>query len=330
MRKLKYVLISSFLTILLIITVPIIIISYALLPYNIIYYSKEYHSYQDPTTVDLLNIDIDIGNVKVNFIPSVADFSVNIDIEFELKGIILEGASFSDFFEIKWHDVGNILNFSMHIRDRINLETLISQTSIKNINISLQASLSCDINVSVQNGDVTLETVNGITLGSISANLIRGNIQFRILYCYINGNITAKIQNGNLQLELCNCEYLKNLSWLLSTEKGNVIVNLEHKNNIVSNITGTFSTHIGNYRISYIDHTTEVGALLILEVNQNDTAIHQQLFEIIGFDFNQTSVSGNDVYHVFSDDFPTKSNYHLNFTMPVGVYEDIYFRNLLN
>lgn len=329
MRKLKYFLISSFITILLIITVPVILISYALLPYNNIYYSKEYHSYQDPTTIDIMNVDVDIGNVEINYIPYAIDFSVKIDIEYQLSGI-LEGTSFSDFFEIKWDDVGNILNFSIHIKDGINLETIISQAIIKNINILLQASISCEINVFVRDGNVTLETIYGITLGNIFTNLSSGNIQFRISYCYINGNITAKVQNGYLQLELCNCEYLKNLSWLLSTEKGNVAVNLEHEDNIVSNITGTISTHFGNYRISYIDRTTEVGALFILGVNQNDTAIHQQLFESIGFDFNQTSVNGNDVYHVYSNDFPTSSNYRLNFTMPVGVYEDIYFRNLLN
>ena len=330
MRKLKYVLISSILAILLIITIPIIIISYTLLPYNIIHYSKEYNSYQDPTTVDILNIDVDIGDVEVIYISYAIDFSVKIDIEFELSGIILKGVTFSDFFSIKWLDTGNALNFSMHIKDGIILENLISQLRIKKIIVLLKANLNCDISVLIQNGNFAFEVIYGITVGSIYTNISRGNIQYDFNSCYINGNITAKSQNGDINLESSECQYFKNSIWLLSTEKGNVFINLDQNDNLGANITGTISTFVGNYRISYIDHTTEVGALFILEVNQSDNAIHQQLIEMIGFNSNLTSMNGNDVYHVYSDDFPANTNYNLTFTIPMGVYEDLYFRNLLN
>ena len=58
MRSLKFVIFSIFLTILLIIAIPIVILSNALLLYNNIYYSNQYNSYQKPTLVEALNIDI--------------------------------------------------------------------------------------------------------------------------------------------------------------------------------------------------------------------------------------------------------------------------------
>ena len=330
MRSLKFIIFSIFLTILLIVTIPVVILSNALLSYNIIYYSNQYYSYQNPTLVEALNIDADIGDIEVNYITYPVDFSVQIDIEFELGGLNLEGGSFSDLFSVEWQDVGSELNFSMHIKNGISLEKLISLIRIKNIIVSLKANLECDIDILVQMGNVALEVIHGITVGSIFTNISNGNIQYEFSFCYIEGNITAKSQNGDIKLDFIECEYFVNSLWLVCTEKGNVFVNLDQKNDVGSNITGTISTVFGNYRISYVDHTTEVGALLILEVNQNDTAIHQQLIESIGFESNLTIVNGNDVYHIFSDDFPANSNYNLTFIMPVGVYEDIYLRNLLN
>jgi hypothetical protein len=320
----------SFLTIILIITIPIAILLNTLLPYGNIYYSEEYYSYQDPANIKALNIDVNIGNVEINYIPHPIDFSVQIDVEFELDGQYFENEGFSNFFEIDWQNTGKILNFSIQIKEGKHLEKILSQIRIMNIKISLKADLNCDIKVLVLNGNVALESIYGTNIGNVSTNIYYGNIQYGFSHCYLNGNILAQTQEGNIELDLFECEYFRNSLWRISTEIGNVVVNIVHKNNLGSNVTGIISTIVGNYRISYEDYTTEVGALFVFEVNQNDMSIHQQLIEIIGFDYYLTPMNGTDVYYIYSDDFPAISNYNLTFSIPVGVYEDILLSNLLN
>jgi len=309
MRKLQFVLISSFLAILLIIAIPIIIISYALVPYNIIYYSKEYHSYQDPTTIEQLNIDVDIGNVEINYISYAIDFSVRIDIEFELSGIILEEASFSDFFETEWHDLGGVLNFSMHSKDGIKLEEITSKARIKNILVSLRANIKCDFNINVKSGGVLLDAPWGISLGNVFSNISHGYIQYDFSYCFIEGNITAISNLGDVNLNLIDVKYSKDAKMNLSNSNGVINFIISQKQTMGANVTGIATTEIGEINVIYEDDSSNTGAML---------TFYNHTTGWIGIEnswsgFNDPLFLGEDGYLFSSFDFPAPNNYNLSF-----------------
>ncbi len=312
MRSLKFIMIISFLIILSIITIPVVILSNALLQYNIIYYSNQYYSYQNPTLVEALNIDADIGDIEVKYITYPVDFSVQIDIEFELGGLILEGRSFSDFFSIEWEDAGSELNFSMHIKNGISLENLISLIRIKNIVVSLKASLECDIDILVKIGKVALEVISGVVVRNIFSNVSKGDILYQFSYNQINGNITGIVKEGNISFITDHIQYTKNCFLTFINNYGHTLIDIFQDCEIGANITGIGMTISGIIELIYKDYSQNIGAQFIL-YNKRDLG-NEADNNAVGFENEALpSFAGQKFY---SYDFPTQNNYNFSLYKP--------------
>jgi hypothetical protein len=312
MRSLKYVVIMSFLTVILIIVIPILILSYTLLPYDIIHYSNHFHSYKDPYLIDELNINVDIGNIKINYITQPVDFCVKIDVDFELGGFNLENKSFSDFFEIKWQSTSSKLNFTMQIKNWIELDKILSQIRVFDIDISFKADINCDVNILVNYGNVGLDAIYGVFVRNIFSNVSKGDIRYQFSYNQINGNITGIVEEGNISFKTDHIQYTKNCILTFINNYGHTLIDIFQDCEFGANITGVGTTISGIIELIYKDYSQNIGAQFIL-YNKRDLG-NEADNDAVGFENEALpSAMGQKFY---SYDFPTQNNYNFSLYKP--------------
>lgn len=312
MKSLKSVIIISCLATILITTIPIVILSYTLLPYDIINYSEHYYSYEDPSFIDKLNIDIDIGNVSIKYVPHPVEFAVQIDLEFIMGGIDLKDKSFADFFEVEWQGESNTLNFSIIIKDGLELEQVLSQIRRFNILISLKADIVCDISVLIKSGNVALEGPYGITVGSIFANISKGDIDYQFSYNQIDGNITGIVKEGDISFKTEHIQYTKNYVLTFINDKGYSLIQIFQDCEIGSNITGIATTITGIIELIYEDDSQNIGAQFIL---YNKRGFGNQANNIaVGFENEELPLFMGQKF--YSYDFPAQNYYNFSLYKP--------------
>lgn len=312
MKSLKCVIIIVSFATILITTMPIVILSYTLLPYDIINYSKQYYSYEDSSFIEKLNIDIDIGNVSIRYVPQPVDFAVQIDLKFIMGGIGLKDKLFANFFEVEWQGESNTLNFTMHIKDGSELERVLSQIRKFDILISLKADIVCDISVLIKSGNVALKGTYGITVGSIFANLSKGDIDYQFSDNQIDGNITGIVKEGDISFNTKRVQYTKNYVLTFINDKGYSLIQIFQDCEIGSNITGIATTITGIIELIYEDDSQNIGAQFILN-NKRDFG-NQANNIAIGFENDELpSFAGQKFY---SYDFPAQNHYNFSLYKP--------------
>jgi len=309
---------------------PIVIFSTVLTSYgrideNIFFYCTQ----NNVSAIEELNLNIDAGNIQINYIDPLVDYAVKIDVNFEMIGSGLAGKSYSDYFNIVWENPSGCANFTMKINTGITQAEILSLIKNVNIIVTLNADVFCDISVNVNiKGDVKITVPWGISVGQIFTNVSKGDIQFDLFNCVVDGNLTGLIQKeGDLELKSYDVEYTQNSIWSLNINDGDIHIEIDQNKATNANITGIIQTHIGNYLLAYRDNTVDVGAYFILYVNPEDFAINQKITEIIGFEYYVSAVNGTDVYHITSDGYPAQYNYDLLFNFPIGSYEELELQN---
>jgi len=309
---------------------PIVIFSTVLKPYGEIDEKISFYCTQNNiSAIDELNLNIDAGNIQINYIDPLIDYAMKIDVKVEMIGSGLAGKSYFDYFNIVWQNTSGSVNFTMRVKAGITQTEILSLIKNVIIIVTLNANVFCDISVNVNvQGDIKITVPWGISVGQIFANVSRGDIQFDFYNCIIDGNLTGLVQKeSDLELKSYDVEFTQNSMWSLSTNTGDILIEIDQNKAMNANITGIIATHTGNYLLTYRDSTTEVGAYFILHVNPEDFGINQKITEIVGFEYYVSAVNGTDVYHITSDDYPTQYNYDLLFNFPIGTYEELELHN---
>ncbi|MFX1346113.1 MAG: hypothetical protein ACFFBC_08060 [Promethearchaeota archaeon] len=309
----------------LIFSVPIVILSTILSPYGKIIKSIPfYYKPSNPSFMEELNINMDLGNIEIKYINEPVDYCAKLEMNIEMIGSNLAGKSCFDYFNIVWQNTSSIVNFTMDLKENIDQVEVLSLIESLNITVTLNANVICDISVILNiEGSAKITVPFGISVGNVLTNVSKGNIYYDLYYCIIEGEIIGIVkETGNIKLKTSEVEYMNDSLWAFTANIGNIIIEINQFKTMGANITGTVGTNIGNYRLIYLDNNVNVGAHFVLSANQNDVPFHQRLTEIVGFEEPILDVvDGIDIYTLNSNEYPTLNNYNLSFSLPNGYYD---------
>jgi len=289
----------------LIITVPISVLSVRLSSYNIINKHLFYEYTPDtPSSFEILNLNINIGDIEIKYIDPPVDYFVRIDVNIEMAGPGLAGKSYSNYFNIIEGDLtSSPIDFSMRFFSNITeseADSLIKDVSIM---VTLRKDIIFDISANVFDGNVELEVPFYVYINNMNVNITNGDIFFDLSNCIVEGNITGVTNNGKIVLKSYNAEYTQNSEWTLSANQ-NYIEITQYKP-IGANVTGTIrnTVNVGTHLI-YNDYNSEVGAKFTL-YDYLYGGIHNGTYENFVY---YLEPAGENRWTFRSDDFFTANN----------------------
>ncbi|MFW9829560.1 MAG: hypothetical protein ACFFBY_14200 [Promethearchaeota archaeon] len=309
-------------------SLPIVILSTNLATSGNINKTLQYfYNPSSSSNMEELNIDIDIGDVEIEYIVNPVNYYAKLDINIEMIGSGLAGKSYLDYFDFNWQNTSEYVNFTMRIKPELSLIEVLSLLEVIQILIFLSANVICDIDIRVRvQGDTQIIVPFGISVENIIVNLYKGDIQFDFSYCILKGNITGIIQDeGDLFFKSYNLQLNQNISLFLSTREGDIFIDIFQHNNMKANISGIISHKIGNIHFKYEDDDLDVGAYFILYYNPNDLGFPRLLDGVEGFDHSPASVL--NVYYLKSYDYLTECNFNLLFNNSNGLFLELDLKN---
>lgn len=313
------ILLLSLLSFSLVIATPISILSVNLASHDSINEILFYEYLPDtPSEVESLYLNIDYGNIIIDYIDPPVNYFAKIEVNIEMGGAGLSGKEYDEYFNIIEGDsASSPINFSMRLLPSITeseIESLIKDVSVV---VTLQKGIAFDIFASVVNGDVSIEVPFKVKINKMHFNLTTGNIFYDLNRCIIGGNISGITNNGKIVLVSENAEYTQNSVWLLYSSR--ISIDIIQHNDLGANVTGSITTvEDVSTRFFYNDTVHEVGAKFTL------------------YDYNYVSFpNGTDVnfdYDILgakecsytSTDFPTNNNYIFSLYLRGMLCRDFY------
>jgi len=305
----------------LIITVPIFIISSNLSNYGSIDENLTFiYAPNSPSTVDELNINIDIGDVEIRYIYPPFDYYAKVEVDISMMGKIKVEKSYLDFFDVSWENESSLINFNLLLKSGINpIEIL---PLIKNITIivEINAEIIFNLRTNIDQGNFKIFVPWGATISNLLVNITNGNILYDFNQCEIEGNITGSTLKGILELKTSNAQYNQNSIWTLSTHDGDMDIEIFHDEDIEANITGKASiSNSGIFSLIYEDKKPSIGAMFILQPPPdwvspvNYPGFHTDFF--------------TERVVLTSYDFPAENFYNLSLSIIGNGYFDIDIRS---
>ena len=311
-----------FLSISLIITIPVLTLSSSLSNYDTyddIIYFRYFPS--NASEVQKLTFYNEIGHVKIKYFEPnpTMDYGIMIEVNFEMSGNNLANKDYSDFFIILNESDGSRFNFTMKLKLDVNKLELLSL--IKNITIlvNLRADIVFDVKGSTIDGNVGVYIPYMVSIRNLTINTTKGDISYDFNNCIFEGNVTGKTEEGDLLLINNDVQCTLNVIWNLTIQGGNLVLEIDQKKEMGANITGTMVIPSGKLKLNYFDDTSDVGARFIFPLFSlpMPTPPHQ------GFETEVFKVVGVDNFgHLYKTTaFPSKYNFDLKFNLTDEDYD---------
>ncbi len=301
-----------------IIAIPIGVLSVSYSSYDIISESFSYEYLpNDPSTVETLNLNVDFGNIEIEYVDPPIHYYVKIDVNIEMSGSGLVGKDSLDYFNINEGDTtSSPIKFSMSLLSNITESEVESVIKDISLIVTIQKGIVFDINATVINGYVDLRVPTFVHINNIEVNTNIGKISYDFSNCFVEGNITAFTNQGDIKLKSQNTQYIRNSIWYLKSVQDSVVFDIDQSNDMGANVTGYGESLNSFVTIIYDDYSSTVGAWFKL-VNQTsghpDDPAH--IFNSDGWTPNYALDSG---YEFISNDFPAKNNYNMSLYSHVG------------
>ncbi len=314
MRIVRLVFVVICFSIILISTIPIVILSEVLLPFDTLVYSNPYESFKDnPSLVEEINIESDIGNIEIIYITQPVAYSVKIDLSIEMGGYDLKGKEVLDFFDIGWQETSSKLNFSLILKDDFLLQDILSLIKKAQIVMSIKASINCDFNVNLQSGYLNLYVPFGASVGNVFTYISNGDIQYEFYKCHVEGNITGIVKDGDILFKTNHIQYSQDSVLTFINDFGDTLINILQDCDIGTNVTGIGVTTSGIIELIYVDDSLNIGAQFIL-YNKPDYG-NQADNRHSGFE--NDGLSSPQIGQYFrSYDFPAQTHYNFSLYKP--------------
>lgn len=265
------------------------------------------------TPVEELSLNTDVGNIEVQYITTPTNYYVKVDVNVEIICSNVEGKSYLDFFDIDWQNNSSPIAFSMVSKSDPLVDS--SSWTIKNLSIivTLRADIAYDLNLTVLEGNTEILVPFGVFVNNIAVRSFIGNIKYDFNYCVIGGNITGNTTNGNIILNAYDVEYFQDSTWVLTTEMGDIDLDILQYNDMGANVTCRAETTNGSLYLTYKDSNPDVGAMIETDGIVQMWRWHDQpyMFESFeGFQIGEQLVPPRPNEY-FSDDYPTNDNYEM-------------------
>ncbi|UCC19379.1 MAG: hypothetical protein JSV62_14940 [Promethearchaeota archaeon] len=192
------------------------------------YENTYYYRPSAPSPIEQINIDCDIGVVLINYNRTPTDYYAKMDLDINIAGILVKGASFSDFFNpILWNNNSSpVTTFTLDAKATTWFIFGIFQHIY--INLTLRTDIIYDINCYTATGDIFMEvpdntminntnlitstglvslaTAKNITFqGNVGLSSSTGDVAIIARQVDFNMDVFATTATGELTLNFSNC-----------------------------------------------------------------------------------------------------------------------------
>ncbi|MFX0076532.1 MAG: hypothetical protein ACFE96_13905 [Candidatus Hermodarchaeota archaeon] len=266
-----------------------------------------------PSEVESLYLNIDYGNVEVDYIDDPVDYFARIDVNIEMGGAELAGKDYSDYFNINEGDKSSSpINFTIRLLSGITeseVEPLIKKISII---VSLRKDIKFNISTNVIHGNVDIEVPFNVRIDNLHVNIFDGDISFNLVNCIIEGDITGIGNQSNIELRTQDIQLTNNSIWYIKNTKGLLKFDIDQTSEMGANVTaiGELDTNNTQCKVYYDDFSSNVGALLTLNQWGDGWFPYQCYWS--GFDFESLSSVPLIGYRFFSLDLPTENYFNIS------------------
>ncbi|MFW9901706.1 MAG: hypothetical protein ACFFDY_10540 [Candidatus Thorarchaeota archaeon] len=298
--------IAAIISTLIIISTPILFISSHLLNYGT-YITQEplnFRTGPNSPSIETLNLNVDVGNITINYIdPSDdVDSHVKIEVYIKMRGSQLAGKSYEDYLNITWQENSPQKNFTLEVISDDWFDPLIWYTQKIEVVVTIRKGIIFDILATVTEGDVEVVALWRSSFKNLIVNVTNGDITYDFNHCIIEGNITGITNEGALKFKSYNAEYTQNSNWMLNSN--DTFVEIYQYKEMGANITGTAIITTGIIDLFYHDNTADIGALFPFPYSYWFIPTTQPGFEYTILD---------EGFFYESTDFPANSNYNISF-----------------
>ena len=295
-------------------TIPIQFISHQLSTYDTINEELNFpYSPSSPSSIETLELNVDVGNVEIVYVSPPVNYHAKIDVSIEMSGQNIPGKSYLDYFNIVWQDSSSQANFTFELLSESWFDRSIWSTKNVNIVVNIRKDIVFDIIATVNEGDIRVTVPWASSFKNLLVKVTNGDIFYDFKYCTIEGNIIGIINTGNLTLETYNVQYTLNNILNLSTQYGDIDIEITQEIEMGANITGSVALPAGDLKLIYKDDNSNIGALFKF--------LGTGLFFPATEGFKEELID-ND-YLCRSIDYPAKHNYDLFFNCGGGYWIDL-------
>jgi len=268
----------------LIIVAPITILSFNISSYETINESLIFKYYpESPTSSEKLNLNIDVGDIKIYYIAPPVDYYMKIEVNIDVLGHNLEGDSCIDYFNFLWENTSSAVNFTLELISDTWFDS--SKLLIKNVSIDvlIRKDRIFDITSNVDVGSVEIAVPWGISVNNVLTNITKGNIVYNFTDCNIEGNISSMIntgniiynfnhcivkgyvtgivESGNVEFTTRNVNYTQYCLWTFEVENGDYDLYIYQYDILGVNVTGIIKVNDGDVFVKYEDSNPRIGAI---------------------------------------------------------------------
>ena len=218
------------------------------------YENTYYYKPSAPSPIEQININCDIGAVLIKYNKTPTDYYAQIDLDVQIKGILVEGKSFQDFFyPVIWqNESSQVISFILDAKASTWLTFSISQR-VK-INLTLRTDIIYDINTLTSTGSINMDIPDNSILNNTKLSTSTGSISLNAAKdTTFLGNVEIFTSTGSAALYAKQVNFTHSLRAFTST--GSLSLNFS-KCFIGNNLVGTVSTgsiSFNSYNMKYSD-----------------------------------------------------------------------------
>ncbi len=218
------------------------------------YKNTYYYNPETPSPIERININCDIGSIEINYNKTPTDYYAQIDLDIQIKGILVEGKSLQDFFyPIIWQNESTeVISFVLDAKASTWLTFSISQR-VK-ISLTLRSDIIYDINTLTSTGSISMDIPDNSILNNTKLSTSTGSISLNAAKdTTFLGNVEISTSTGSVALYAKQVNFSHSLRAFTST--GSLSLNFS-KCFIGNNLVGTVSTGsilFNSYNMKYSD-----------------------------------------------------------------------------
>ena len=218
------------------------------------YKNTYYYNPETPSPIERININCDIGSIQIKYNKTPTDYYAQVDLDIKIKGILVEGKSFQDFFyPIIWqNESSQVISFVLDAKASTWLTFSISNR-VK-INLTLRTDVIYDLNTQTSTGSISMDIPNNSILNNTKLSTSTGSISLNAAKdTTFQGNVEISTSTGSVALFAKEVNFTRSLGAFTST--GSLSLNFS-KCFIGKNLVGTVSTgsiFFNSYNMKYSD-----------------------------------------------------------------------------
>jgi hypothetical protein len=302
-----------------IVSLPMLFLSIGFSAYDSIEHHKDYYYYNSSMNSAIknsLDLNLDVGELEVNYIYSPVDYCIKIELNIELISQKNLGNSFLDYFEQpSWQNSSNSIKFTMRLKPEA-LVTWFNTSLWKEQEVIIIATINANflfnINATIKHlGNVDILVPAAININNVDININQGNIYYDFFYSTIEGNVTGSTIFGDITLKGINVRYTKNSIISLINGDGLIKFDIIQERAMNVNLTGIGKTKTGQIKVIYHDSSENIGAKLTFH---NYSGTWPGFYNYwVGFHEPESFYDLPDVGYIFTSfDYKTKGNYNFS------------------